>query len=89
MVVRRYMEANPLRAGMVVDLASYPWSSYVQHGLDKADPLLSPLPTWEPLRAAEVQRQAYWRQWVRTPLTAGELAAVRRSVLSGRPHGEA
>src|SRR6266404_6058320 len=28
LVVLRYIEANPLRAGMVADLASYPWSSY-------------------------------------------------------------
>jgi putative transposase len=44
LVVLRYIEANPLRAGMVADLAGYPWSSYVAHGLGKADPLLRPLP---------------------------------------------
>ncbi len=89
LVVLRYIEANPLRAGMVADLASYPWSSYVVHGLGKSDPLLSPLPAWETLAATEAQRQAYWRGWVHTPLTEGELAAVRRSVVSGRPYGEA
>src|SRR5215467_7196105 len=41
LVVLRYIEANPLRAGMVADLANYPWSSYPAHGLGRADPLLS------------------------------------------------
>ena len=85
LTVLRYLEANPLRAGRVADLASYPWSSYVTHGLGKADPLVSVLPGWEALGRDEAARQTYWRQWVREPLTAKELAAVRASVLSGRP----
>jgi hypothetical protein len=47
LVVPRYLEANPLRARMVADLASYPWSSYRAHGMGGPDPLLSPLPRWE------------------------------------------
>ena len=31
----RYVESNPLRARMVNDLAAYPWSSYMHHGLGK------------------------------------------------------
>jgi putative transposase len=89
LVVLRYIEANPLRAGMVSDLAAYPWSSYRVHGLGAADPLLSPLPAWLALRGDEGERQAFWRQWVHTPLTEAERAAVRRSVVSGRPYGDA
>src|SRR5436305_5705053 len=47
LTVLRYIEANPLRAGMVTDLADYPWSSYLAHGLGRADPLLSALPCWQ------------------------------------------
>ena len=86
-VVLRYLEANPLRARMVQDLAGYPWSSYYRHGLGRADSLLSPLPTWGALGHTEKERQTFWRQWVHTPLTEGELAAVRKSVVSGRPYG--
>jgi len=88
LVVLRYIEANPLRAGMVTDLAAYPWSSYPVHGMGRHDPLVSPLPGWEALGRDEAARQAYWREWVHTPLTARELAAVRRSVRSGQPFGE-
>jgi putative transposase len=87
LVVLRYIEANPLRAGLVADLAAYPWSSYGAHGLGRADPLLRPLPVWQALRRDEGERRAFWRQWVQTPLTEAELAAVRRSVVSGRPYG--
>jgi len=87
LTVLRYVEANPLRAGMVGDLADYPWSSYAAHGLGQADLLLSEAPPWASLGAAEAARQAYWRKWVHEPLSARELAAVRRSVTSGRPYG--
>ena len=87
LVVLRYVEANPLRAGMVTNLAAYPWSSYRVHGLGQRDSLVSPLPVWDALRKLAVERQAHWRQWVHSPLTESELAAVRRSVVSGRPDG--
>jgi putative transposase len=85
----RYIEANPLRAGMVTDLGDYPWSSYLAHGLGRADPLLSVLPCWQGRGVTEPERRRWWRAWVQAPLTEKELAAVRRSVTSGRPYGEA
>jgi putative transposase len=88
LTVLHYLEANPLRAGMVANLAGYPWSSYLSHGLGQTDPLVSVLPGWAALGRDEPARQAYWRQWVREPLTATELAAVRASVASGRPYGQ-
>jgi putative transposase len=87
LVVMRYIEANPLRAGLVTDLASYPWSSYRVHGMGLTDPLLVLLPVWSTLERDEAMRQAYWRKWVHTPLTDKELSALRRAVVSGRPYG--
>jgi putative transposase len=89
LTVLRYIEANPLRAGMVTDLADYPWSSYAAHGHGREDPLLSPLSGWEALGLTEAARGAWWRRWVHTPQTEKELAALRQSVVSGRPYGEA
>ena len=71
------------------DLASYPWSSYRVHGMGQPDPLISPLPGYVNLRNAAAARLAYWREWVHTPLTERELAAIRRAVVSGRPFGSA
>jgi len=36
LVVSRYIELNPVRAGMVAHPAEYPWSSYHGNGLGKA-----------------------------------------------------
>jgi REP-associated tyrosine transposase len=89
LVVLRYIEANPLRAGMVADLADYPWSSYGLHGLGRDDALISPLPVWEALGRDQEKRRAYWKKWVHTPPTESQLAEVRKSVVSGRPFGAA
>jgi hypothetical protein len=78
-----------LRAGMVSDLAAYPWSSYLVPGLGKSMALVEEAPVWAGLARTEPKRQAYWQQWLQTPLTDQELAAVRRAVTSGRPYGSA
>ena len=89
LTVMRYVESNPLRAGIVHDLACYPWSSYLVHGLGRQLPVMDEVPLWASLGATEKARQRYWRDWLHTPLTEKELAAVRLSVTSGRPYGPA
>src|SRR5262249_13144741 len=77
----------PLRAGMVTDLAGYPWSSYIVHGLGKAFDLVDGAPVWASLGKSETARQSHWREWLHSPLTEKELARGRRSVSTGRPYG--
>jgi putative transposase len=89
LLVLRYIEANPLRAGMVADPADYRWSSFPHHGLGRDDPLLSPFPEWGHLGRTEAERRRRWRAKVRATQRAGELTAVRDSLRSGRPLGEA
>ena len=38
----RYIEQNPVRAGMVDDPAGYPWSSYSANALGRSNSLLTP-----------------------------------------------
>src|SRR5438046_949751 len=38
----RYIDMNPVRAGMAVDPASYDWSSHRCHALGEDNPLVSP-----------------------------------------------
>jgi len=87
LVVLRYIEANPLRAKMVVDLADYPWSSYPSHGLGQDDPLLSPFPAWDELGRTNSERRRRWRSKVRAVQAERELTALRDSLRSGRPYG--
>jgi putative transposase len=87
LTVMRYVESNPLRAGMVLDLAAYPWSSYLVHVLGKTMSLADEAVVWPALAKTVAARQAYWRKWLHQPLSASDLAAIRRSVTSGRPYG--
>jgi putative transposase len=89
LTVLRYVEANPLRAGIVTDLAAYPWSSYLVHGIGKETALVAEAPAWASLAKTETARQTYWRKWVHTPTSARELQGLRGAVSSGRPYGTA
>ncbi|MGZ8284949.1 MAG: REP-associated tyrosine transposase [Allosphingosinicella sp.] len=75
----RYVELNPVRAGLVARAADWPWSSARSHLGGAADPLTDP----EPLLAR-------WPDW-RSVLEAGDdarvLQAIRDRERSGRPLG--
>jgi putative transposase len=87
LVVLRYIEANPLRAGMVADPAEYRWSSYQAHGLGHSDPLLSPIPEFEALGRSPSERQARWRRKVKAAQHQDEIDRVRSSLRTGKPLG--
>ena len=83
----RYIEANPLRAGMVEDAASYRWSSHAGRVTGAGDPLLDDFPEWAELGGDERSRRKAWRRRVARPLDESELARVRQSSSNGRPLG--
>jgi putative transposase len=75
--VVRYVERNPLRAGLVERAQDWPWSS-LQPGHGDAGPVLDPGP---------VPRGADWLECVHTPMTEAEVAAIRLSLRRDRPYG--
>ena len=87
LTVLRYVEANPLRAGMVADAALYPWSSHRERVEGRPAPLLEEFPEWRGLGADESSRRAAWRGKVADPFGDAEMTALRSSVSSGRPLG--
>jgi putative transposase len=79
--VCRYVERNPLRAGLVQRAELWRFGSlYRWFSNNDKDPSL--LSTW-PLR-----RTAGWVARVNEPLTEKELSAIRTSVQRGRPYGD-
>ena len=80
LTVLRYVERNPLRAGLVDRAADWPWSSASAHRRDWPHAALD---------AAPLPRPKGWRAWVDAPQTPAELAALRQSVQRGRPWGNA
>ena len=57
----RYIELNPVRAGMVNDPVDYPWSSHHATACGKDAHLLQPHPSWLALDHDPIQRQQRWR----------------------------
>ena len=79
----RYIELNPVRAGIVSSADHYPWSSFRANGLGHMNPLLRPHSLWLELGiSAEARRSAYLRLFSHSEGVASDdmiRAAVRRN----------
>ena len=58
----RYIELNPVRAGMVPHAGDYRWSSYHRNALGRADPLISPHVCYSGLARSEAERLHAYRE---------------------------
>lgn len=78
----RYVERNPVRAGLVARAELYEWSSARSHAMGKPDALLSssrPFP-------GHIKN---WSEWLTSPTDPKTLDALRKNTLTGRPSGSA
>jgi putative transposase len=79
LTVLRYVEANPLRAGLVKRAKDWPWSSLSERsGSENSEIELSPWP---------VDRPSNWSQVADQAIEAGTLDQLRTSIARGRPLG--
>jgi putative transposase len=82
--VLRYVERNPLRAGLVRRAEAWRWSCLGQlAALPEGDPSVPVIP----IAPWPVARRRDWAQWVNRPQTPKEEAAVLRALAHGRPYG--
>jgi putative transposase len=80
----RYVELNPVRAGMVGEAAAWPWSSAAAHcGTANPDACLD-LSTWRKNWSA-----ASGRKFLAAGETEAEVRSIRRCTHNGRPLGPA
>ena len=80
LTVVRYVERNPVRAGLVHSAADWEWSSlWRRRRHNKVDRAL--LSDWP------VARPGGWTRFVDAPQTDAELEALRQCVRRGRPYG--
>ena len=78
----RYVELNPVRAGMADSAECWPWSSAAAHcGFAEPDPILE-VDRWRNRWTA-----GEWRGFLARAESATELAALRRFTHTGRPLG--
>jgi len=79
----RYIELNPVRAGMVKDPADYRWSSYRAHAFGIDARLWSPHELYLELGPIGKRRQRAWRNLVSEALDVEVLSKVRHCANTG------
>jgi putative transposase len=73
----RYIELNPVRAGMVENPAVYRWSSFGANALGRPDHLLTPHPVYLALANDDAVRRAAYLEMFGSALDANELEQIR------------
>jgi putative transposase len=74
---QRYIELNPVRAGMVEHPADYRWSSYRANAQGEANALLTPHLLYLQFGRDAVERQRSYRELFRHELEPGMVDAIR------------
>lgn len=85
----RYIELNPVRAGLVTEPAAYRWSSHAHHIGARPDPLIDEHPLIWSLGNTPYERQAAYRRLFEHPGAESETAALRAAIQSGWAVGDA
>lgn len=83
----RYIELNPVRAGLCTEPAQWPWSSAAHHlGLTR-QALITEHELYWSLGNTPFERELAYRDFTNQGVAASELALITESVLRGRPMG--
>jgi putative transposase len=75
----RYVEQNPVRAGLVSRAWDWPWSSAKPHVFGRDDGLVSVRPMLEKI--------GDWTEFLKAP--ASDIGPLRKHLATGRPLGDA
>jgi len=75
----RYVELNPVRAGLVKEASQYRWSSAAAHMDNRDDILLRSKPL--------LKKFGDWREYLTTGISSEEIEAFERHERTGRPLG--
>ena len=75
----RYIELNPVRAGMVEHPGEYPWSSYRANAQAEACSMLSPHESYLGLGTDEQAQQTAYRELFRYQLDSGLVDEIRNA----------
>ena len=83
----RYIELNPVRAGLVDHPAKYRWSSYSANALGVSNSILSKHAEYQLLGRSPEDRQSTYRGLFDTTLGSEEIALQRSALQTGTPLG--
>ena len=80
---QRYIELNPVRAGMVRDPADYTWSSYRAHAFGQKAKMWQPHPEYLALGNCENSRLSAYRQLFVQQISAKLITDIRDALNTG------
>ena len=87
MACSRYIELNPVRAGMVKQPGEYRWSSYRSNAFGKNDELLTRHGLYMSLGGTPDERQHAYRELFLNALDPEQVHDIRTTVQTGTPLG--
>jgi len=79
----RYIELNPVRAGMVASPEDYPYSSFRRNGFGEASSIVHEHPVYAALGTSPAERQAAYRALFRSALEDELIAQIRSATAAG------
>jgi len=82
---QRYIESNPVRAGMVEGVADWPWSSHRHHIGLSVDPLVRSHPTIFALGNTPFERESAYRKLFDESVLQSDEDWLRRRLINGKP----
>jgi putative transposase len=86
---QRYIELNPVRAGIVRHAAEFKWSSYPVHARGQPSLLVTPHAQYLAISKDDVERRARYSMLVDEGIAPRTLSAIRSAAISGMPWGNA
>lgn len=84
----RYIEFNPVRAGMVSSPGQYRWSSYAANAIGRTNPLITPHAAYSSLAHAVDARCEAYLDWVRSREFHHDEASIRLLTSRQRAFGD-
>jgi putative transposase len=85
----RYIEQNPVRAGLVEHAERYPWSSFGANALGTWDPLVSAHHVYRELGSSQAGRRSRYRALFEQPVAESEIDAIRDATQNAWALGDA
>lgn len=85
MICHRYIELNPIRAGMADAPSDYPWSSHAANAFGQQNMLLTPHSVYMRLGSDLATRQSAYRDLFREALSDETLDQLRQAGNGNRP----
>lgn len=79
LICQRYIEMNPVRAGMVNHPGEYKWSSYRVNGQAEKSELIKYHPLYNALGNDDIERMLAYRELFRHELEPGEIDKIRKT----------